>query len=64
MKLIIDIPDYKYRKIKALDTRKKNYTADVLSAIWAIQHGIELKKCKDCIYAEVADKNDNKISNK
>lgn len=59
MKLIIDIPDYKYRKIKSLDTRKKNYTADVLCAIWAIQHGIEPIKCKDCIFAKVADKNDN-----
>ena len=39
MKLIIEIPDYRYRAIKAIDLTKKPYTINERSAIIAIKNG-------------------------
>lgn len=39
MKLIVEIPDYRYRAIKKIDLTKKPYTINERSAIIAIQNG-------------------------
>lgn len=44
MKLIIEIPDYRYRTIKKIDVTKKPYTINERSAITAIKNGTPLPK--------------------
>lgn len=39
MKLLVEIPDYRYREIKEIDTTKKPYTINERSAITVIKHG-------------------------
>lgn len=39
MKLVIEIPDYRYRAIKEIDLTKKLYTINERSAIIAIKNG-------------------------
>ena len=46
MKLLVEIPDYRYRAIKKIDLTKKPYTINERSAIIAIQHGQPLPE--DC----------------
>lgn len=47
MRLIVEIPDYRYREIKKIDLTKKPYTINERSAIIAIQNGQPLPKpCK------------------
>ena len=44
MKLIVDIPEYRYRAIKKIDTTKKPYTIDERSAITVIKNSIPLEQ--------------------
>ena len=46
MKLLVEIPDYRYRAIKKIDVTKKPYTINERSAIIVIQNGQPLPK--DC----------------
>ena len=46
MKLLVEIPDYRYRAIKKIDVTQKPYTINVRSAITAIKNGQPLPE--DC----------------
>jgi len=46
MKLLVEIPDYRYRAIKGIDVTKKPYTINERSAITVIQKGQPLPE--DC----------------
>ena len=39
MKLLVEIPDYKYKAIKGIDVTQKPYTINERSAITAIKNG-------------------------
>lgn len=39
MKLLVEIPDYRYRAIKEIDVTQKPYTINERSAIIAIKNG-------------------------
>lgn len=44
MKLLVEIPNYRYRTIKKIDVTKKPYTINERSAITAIKNGTPLPK--------------------
>ena len=46
MKLLVEIPDYRYRAIKKIDVAQKPYTINERSAIYVIQNGQPLPE--DC----------------
>ncbi len=46
MKLLVEIPDYRYRAIKKIDVIKKSYTINERSAITVIKNGQPLPE--DC----------------
>lgn len=46
MKLLVEIPDYRYRAIKEIDVTQKPYTINERSAITVIKNGQPLPK--DC----------------